>query len=66
MQNKLKERTDFQLSVYNDPINLLRAIKQNSQDFQDQRYEVSTIFGLLVNMVTLKQKENEVLQDYTS
>eukprot|EP00957_Ditylum_brightwellii_P064557 4898777-Ditylum_brightwellii.AAC.1 len=51
MQNKLKERTDFQSSVNNDPINLLRAIKQHSQDFKDQRYEVSTIFDSLVNMV---------------
>eukprot|EP00957_Ditylum_brightwellii_P111655 8516869-Ditylum_brightwellii.AAC.1 len=49
MKNKLKERADFQSSIYNDPINLLIAIKQHSQDFQDQRYE----------------KENEVLQDYT-
>eukprot|EP00957_Ditylum_brightwellii_P192760 14677539-Ditylum_brightwellii.AAC.1 len=36
MQNKLKERTDFQSSVYNNSINLLRAIKQYLQDFQDQ------------------------------
>ena len=65
MQNKIKEQKDFQSDIYNNPVNLLKAIKQHSQDFQDQRYGMSTISVAIFNLVTLKQKENEPLHKYT-
>ena len=43
MQNRLMARLDFETSIYNKPINLLKAIKEHSLNYQETRYEMSKI-----------------------
>ena len=65
MQSKVASRSDYDSTVYNDPINLLRAIKEHSLNYQETRYEMSIISDSFRAVWTAKQKEGENLQDYT-
>ena len=65
MQNKLSSRTDFEPSLYNNPINTLKAIKEHSLNYQETRYEMSIIADAFRATFSTKQKEGESLQDYT-
>ena len=65
MQNKVVSRSDYNTVVYNDPIALLRAIKEHSLNYQETRYEMSIISDAFRSVFTAKQKEGENLQDYT-
>jgi hypothetical protein len=65
MQNEIEARTDYESSIKNNPIELLKAIKQHALNYQEYRYEMSIIADALRTMINLKQKENESLQDYT-
>ena len=65
MQNRLSERQDFQTKIYNDPIELLKAIKEQSLNAQETRYSCSVITDALRAFLNTKQKENENLFDYT-
>jgi hypothetical protein len=65
MQNKIASRSDYDSVVYNDPIALLRAIKEHSLNYQETRYEMSIISDAFRSVFTPKQKEVESLQDYT-
>jgi hypothetical protein len=63
MQNKIVSRSDYDSVVYNDPIALLRAIKEHSLNYQETRYEMSIILDASRSVFTAKQKEGESLQD---
>jgi hypothetical protein len=65
MQNKIASRTDFDTVVYDDPIALMRAIKEHSLNYQETRYEMSIILDAFRSVFTSKQQEGESLQDYT-
>ena len=65
MQNKIQARKDYKTSIFNNPINLLKAIKQHSLNYQETRYEMSIIADSIRAVMNLKQKENEYLRDYT-
>jgi hypothetical protein len=65
MQNKIASRSDYDSVVYNDPISLLRAIKEHSLNYQETRYEMSIITDAFRSLFANKQKEGESLQDYT-
>ena len=65
MQNKIQARKDYKTSIFNDPINLLQAIKEHSMNYQETRYEMSIIADSIRAVMNLKQKENENLQEYT-
>jgi hypothetical protein len=65
MQNKIASRSDYESSVFNDPIVLLQAIKEHSLNYQDTRYEMSIIADAFRSVFNSKQKEAESLQDYT-
>jgi len=65
LQNKIEARTDYVSLIKGNPINLLKAIKQQVLNFQESRYEMSTILEALKNMINVKQRDNETLQDYT-
>jgi hypothetical protein len=56
MQNRLEQRTDYETTIYNDPIELLKAIKEHALNYQETRY--SALFST-------KQREGENLQEYT-
>ena len=65
MQNNILARKDYQNQIYNNPINLLKAIKEHSLNYQESRYEMSIISDALRAAITLKQRENENIQEYT-
>ena len=65
MQNKIASRTDYNSSVFNDPIALLQAIKEHSLNYEISRYEMSIISDAFRSAFSSKQKEAESLQDYT-
>jgi hypothetical protein len=41
MQNKIVARSDFKNKIYNDPIELLNAMKEHALNYQESRYEMS-------------------------
>jgi hypothetical protein len=43
MQSHLGQRTDYKSTVYNDPIELLQAIKELALNYQETRYEMLII-----------------------
>ncbi len=65
MQNRINARADFDKDVYNDPIELLRAIKEHSLNYQDTRYPMSIIADAYRQVFASRQHEGESLQDYT-
>jgi hypothetical protein len=65
MQNKIVQRSNYDSIVHNDPIALLRAIKEHSLNYQETRYEMSIISDPFRAVFNTKQKESESLQDYT-
>jgi hypothetical protein len=65
MQNKIASRSDYESVVYNDPISLLRAIKEHSLNYQETRYKMSIITDAFRSLFANKQKEGGSLQDYT-
>ena len=65
MQHKIASRSDYDSLIFNDPIALLRAIKEHSLNYQETRYEMSIISDAFRSAFTSKQREGESLQDYT-
>jgi hypothetical protein len=43
MQSKIASRSDCDSTVFNDPIASLQAIKEDSLNYQETRYEISII-----------------------
>ncbi len=65
MQSCLEQRKDFKTSIYNDPIELLKAIKEHALNYQETRYEMSIISDAFRALFATKQREGENLQEYT-
>ena len=65
MQNKITGRHDFDKKNFNNPINLITAIKEHSLNFQESRYEMAIITDSIRTFLNTKQKESKSLQDYT-
>ena len=63
MQSKLEQRMDFHEEIYNNPINLLKGIKQHALDYQDAKYAMEVIDDALVHFLLMKQQE-ELLYKY--
>eukprot|EP00978_Attheya_sp_CCMP212_P009120 scaffold21484_cov55-Attheya_sp.AAC.2 len=64
LQNKLQSRSDFD-STENDPIELLKAVKEHSLNYQENRYEMSIILDSIKAMIDTHQKEHETLRNFT-
>jgi hypothetical protein len=65
MKNKIKSRTNFKGTILQNPIKLLKAIKEHLQNYQENCYSMCIILDAVMALVLYKQKENESLQDYT-
>jgi hypothetical protein len=65
MQNCLEQKTDFETTIYNDPIELLKAIKEHALNYQETRYEMSIIADAFRAIFNTKQRKGENLQEYT-
>ena len=65
MQNKITGHSDFEAKIFNNPINLLKAIKEHSLNYQESRYKMLVILDSLRTFSNTRQKELEPLQEYT-
>ena len=63
MQTKLQARKDFEANK-TDPFKLLKAIKEHSVSYQENKYPMNTITDAIRNIVNLKMKDDESLIDY--
>jgi hypothetical protein len=65
MQGRLKQRMNYKSTIYNDPIELLKAIKEQALNYQETQYEMSIISDAFRALFGTKQREGENLQEYT-
>ncbi len=65
MKKKVEGRTEFKSKIENNPIELLKAIKEHVLNYQEHWYSMSIILDAMQTLLNTKQKENESLQDYT-
>ena len=65
MQNKIEARPDFKSDIIDNPFNLLKAIKEHSTRYQENCYNMSVILDAMKTFLNSKQKDGEILQDYT-
>jgi hypothetical protein len=65
MKNKIESRTDYGMTIKDNPIELLKSIKEHALNFQEQCYDSWIIHDAHMNLFTTKQKDGESLQDYT-
>ena len=65
MQNKIMAISDFEATIYNNPIKLLNTVKMHALNYQETSYEMSIISDSFRALFNVQQKENESLQDYT-
>jgi hypothetical protein len=65
MQNKIVSQKSFENTIYNDPIELLIAVKEHALKYQESRYEMSIISDAFCAVFHVQQKEQESIQDYT-
>jgi hypothetical protein len=47
MKQKIEARTDFHSKIEDDPIELLKAIKEHTQNFQEHHYFMSIVLNSL-------------------
>ena len=64
MQEKIEERTDFQSRVYNNRIELLKAIKEHTLNYEESRYEIGIVTDALRSFLNCQKKYKEPLLDY--
>ena len=56
---------DADLQIKYNAINLLKAIKEITHNYQDNKYAMESIYFSLKNIFTMKQEENENLTEFT-
>ena len=64
MQGQIQQQNDVENKIYNNPINLINVIKEQTLNFQDTKYEMDMIDNLLTHFPLTKQKDEE-LHEYT-
>ena len=65
IKQKIEARVEFASTIENDPIELLKAIKVHTQHYQEHRYNMSIVLDSIRGLINTKQKEGELLQDWT-
>jgi hypothetical protein len=65
MKHKIEARMEFTKNIKNNPIELLKAIREHSQNYQEHRYSMLIVLDSLRGLLATKQKEGETLQDWT-
>ena len=63
MQHRIKEHPDFESTIQNDPIELLKAIKIVMHDPRG-KYPYASLTEALMRTLNIKQLEHESLMDY--
>ena len=66
MQSKIKSRKDYESVIKNNPIELLKAIKEHSMSYQENRCDMAQVYKALQDYINIKQKDDEDLVDCTA
>ena len=64
MQTKVKAVKDFASKVEDDPVELMRTIKELSMSLIESRFKYRLVWDALEAFVGIKQKDSEDLDDY--
>ena len=64
LQGQLKQRIYYVNVIYNDPVKLVLAIKDQTKNYQDMKYAMEIIDNSLTDFLLLKGKDGE-LHEYT-
>jgi Reverse transcriptase (RNA-dependent DNA polymerase) len=64
MQNRVEEDTNFETTIRDDPIELLKAIKPLMHDPARAKYPFASLTESIVRMINTRQKEGEHILDY--
>ena len=65
MRSRVESRKDYEKEVYNVPIKLIEAIKEHALNYEESRYEMSVVLDAFKAFLNCRQKDKEMLQDYT-
>ena len=65
IQAKIEARTNYEKGIYNDPIELIKAIKEHALNYEESKYEMAIIYDALKAFVNCRQRDKELLQEYT-
>ena len=68
LKAKLETRKDWNAGndkIRFNAINLLKAIKEITHNFQDNKYPIESIYFSIRNVFTMKQEDNETLTEFT-
>ena len=57
MKSQIQQRKDFNITVFDDPVELLKVIKQHVLNNQESLYVMEIIDDTLVDCLLLKQKD---------
>ena len=61
----MQARIDYESKVHNDPIELLKSMKEHALNYEESRHEMAMIFNTLKEHVNCRQKEKESSLDFT-
>lgn len=64
MKGRIEAQTNFKLTIYKNPIELLKTIKKHNLNYEKLRYEMKIINDVFKNFLLYKQKDKEILLDY--
>ena len=64
-QQKIESRQDYENEIVNNPIQLLKVIKEHALNYQDKKYPMLIIMDTFRKFATTRQKEGEALQEFT-
>ena len=56
MKNKISNRRDFKDKIYNDLVELLKAIKEHALNYQEYKYSMLIESDAFYNLFQTKQK----------
>jgi len=64
MKAKIQSRKDYHSDIKDDPIELLKAIKQHATNYSDIQYDMRTAEDAMTSLLTIRQKDDESLIDF--
>jgi hypothetical protein len=64
IQSQIEEHPDFESTICDDPIELLKAISVLMHDTVRAKYPYASLYDAMMRLFNMKQYENEQLTDY--
>jgi hypothetical protein len=64
MKAKVQSRKDYSSTIKDDPVELLKAIKQHATNYSDIQYDMRTAEDAMISLMTIRQRDDEALIDF--